>query len=548
MKFNSYFLWLAFMALACVSCDPENVIGDSKNVDTDTLDYVWDTTKVVSIALNSNAITTSDAKKVTVQGSVATIVSKGTYKLSGTLNNGQIIVNANGIVRLILNNATIKNSSTSPVFIRDADKAIIILPANTDNTISDGSSYIITADSLNAAIYSKDYLAVYGEGKLSVNASYNTAISSRDELVIQSGNLTINSVGAGLRAKDYLKIHAGTLNVTSGGDALKAENDTLTKGFVEIDGGDITLNSSSDGISATSYLLINAGKFSITSGGGSGATVGEESTKGLKASDITVNGGEFSINSADNSVDGQNNVTIGGGSFTLASSAKALDCDSVITINAGTINITGGEKGISGHHVIFNGGTVNVNTTNDCVKGTLGADLTTSDGSSILVKGGMLFISTVKGDGLDSNGSIDITGGTVVVQGSHNSSDDAVTFKSTFLISGGKLIASGGATLSPQAGSTQKAVYIRFNTAIPAATVLSIRDASGNTVLTYRTAKTAYTVLLSLPALTATTYSVYTGGSVTGTDTNGYFADGVYTPGTLRGSFTISNAITSVTL
>lgn len=548
MKLNSYFLWLMFMALVCVSCDPENVISDTKSVDTDTLDYVWDTTKVVNIALNSNTISTSDAKKVVIQGSVATIVSKGTYKLSGTIDNGQIIVNTDGIVRLILNNATIKNSSTAPVFIKDADKAIIILPANTDNSISDGNSYVVTADSLNAAIYSKDYLAVYGEGKLTVNTSYNTAISSRDELVIQSGNLKINSVGAGLRAKDYLKIHGGTLDITSGGDALKAENDTVTKGYIEINGGDMALNSSSDGISATSYLLVNAGKFTITSGGGSGATVGEESTKGLKASDITVQSGEFSISSADNSIDGQNNVTIGGGSFTLASSAKALDCDSAMTINAGTINITGGEKGISGHHVIFNGGTVNVNTTNDCVKGTLGADLTTSDGSSIQVKGGTLLIGTAKGDGLDSNGSISITGGTVVVQGSHNSSDDAVTYKSTFLTNGGKLIASGGATLSPQAGSTQKAVYIRFNTALPVATVLSIRDASGNAVLTYRTIKTAYTVLLSLPALTATTYSVYTGGSVTGTDTNGYFADGVYTPGTLRGSFTITNAITSVTL
>ncbi len=547
MKLHPWlFLFLIFAGFGFVSCDPENVIPDNKKTDADTLDYVWDTTKVVTISLQSTGIKASDTKKVTVTGNIATINSKGTYELSGTLSQGQIVVNTDGIVRLIFNNVSISNATSSPVFVKNAKRTIIILPENSVNTITDGNAYTVTADSLNATIYSKDYLAIYGEGQLTVNANYNTGISSRDELVVQSGQLQIRSVGAGLRAKDYLKISDGEINITSGGDAIKAENDTVTKGFIEIYGGNFTLNSSSDGVSASDYLLINGGTFNVTTGGGSSVASGTESTKGLKGLNIAINGGEFTVNSSDNGIDGEKNITVDGGVFTLASASKAFDCDSVMGIKNGTVSITYAEKGISAHHVMISGGAVSVNSVNDCIKGTLGADLSTADGSAVAITGGSLLLATAKGDGLDSNGNITISGGTTVIQGSQTSSDDAVTYKSAFIISGGSLVASGGATAVPQAASTQKTVYIRFSTPLAASTVINIQDASGKSIISYKTAKYAYAVLVSLQALAAETYYVYTGGSVAGNEQNGYYNNGIYTPGTLRGSFTISNSITSV--
>ena len=110
------FLWFT-------SCDPENVI-DNENKDTDTLDYVWDETKVIDVKLNNTSIECS-SPNVSINGQNAVITKKGTYKLSGTLENGQIVVNASGIVRLLLNNVNITSQTTSAIYIADAKRAII---------------------------------------------------------------------------------------------------------------------------------------------------------------------------------------------------------------------------------------------------------------------------------------------------------------------------------------------------------------------------------------------------------------------------------------
>lgn len=547
-KFLFYsFLFLTLVNL--VSCDPENVI-DKPIVDSDTLDYVWDSTKVVKISLNTTSIACTN-KNVTISGTTATITAQGSYEISGTLTDGQIIVDADGLVRLIMKNANITNSTTSPIFIDQADKAIIILPEGTTNTIADGANYTVTADSLNAAIFSKDYLAIFGEGKLIVNGSYNSGISCKDELIIQSGNLEVTAVGTGIKGKDYLKIYDGNIVVTSGGDALKSDNDSVTNdlGYVDIEGGTFALTTANDGISATNRVSISGGTFNIVSGGGSAITPGVESTKGVKAKAITISGGTYVINSSDNSIDADNDILINNGTFTLYSADKPLDCDSTIIINNGDINIAKSEKGISAHHVTFNGGKVNVVSKNDCIKATLGTDQTTDDGSSVNIKGGTVLLSTVKGDALDSNGSITVTSGVLAIQGSQTSPDDAISYRSTCLVSGGVLAAVGATSLMPSATSTQNSVSIRFSSIIAPGTIINIQDASGVSLLTYKVTKYAYSFVVSLPALaTSSIYNVYTGGSTTGTSLNGYYSDGVYTAGTKRGSFTVAGTVTSVSM
>ena len=549
MKKTLFYCLLFISLISMVSCDPENVI-DKPVVDSDTLDYVWDSTKVVKITLNQTSIACT-SKDVTINGTTATITAKGSYEISGTLNDGQIIVDADGLVRLILKNANISSSTTSPVFINQADKAIIILPEGTTSTIADGTNYTVTPDSLNAAVFSKDYLAVYGKGKLIVNGNYNSGISSKDELIIQSGILDVTAVGAGIKGKDYLKIYDGDITVNSGGDALKSDNDSLVSslGYVDIENGTFALVSANDGISASNLVNITGGTFNIITGGGSAITPGLESTKGIKARNIAISGGTFIINSSDNSIDADNDIVINSGTFTLYSADKPLDCDSTIVINNGDVNIVKAEKGISGHHITFNGGKVNVVSKNDCIKATLGTDLTTDDGSSVNVKGATVLLSTEKGDALDSNGSITVTSGVLVIQGSQTSPDDAISYRSSCLISGGVVTAAGATSLAPSLASSQNSVSIRFSSILAPGTIINIQDASGNSLLTYKVSKYAYSLVVSAPALTtATTYNVYTGGSTTGSGLNGYYPDGVYTAGTKRGSFTVSGKVTSITM
>ena len=271
----SSFLWFS-------SCDPENVIDD-QGKDTDTLDYVWDETKVIDIKLNSTSIE-CNSTNVSINGQNAVITKKGTYKLSGTLENGQIVVNASGIVRLLLNNVNITSQTTSAIYVADAKRAIIFLPEGTNNTITDGPNYVMTADSINSTIYSRDYMAIAGSGKLTVNANYNSAISSRDELIIESGDIAVNSVGLGIKGKDYLIINGGKFNIKSGGDGLKSDKDsTENEGFIEINNGEFDIISDQDAISAQTELRIKNGTFRITTGGGSNFTSDLISAKGLKS-------------------------------------------------------------------------------------------------------------------------------------------------------------------------------------------------------------------------------------------------------------------------
>ncbi len=536
------FLWFS-------SCDPENVI-DNENKDTDTLDYAWDETKVIDVKLNNTSIECS-SPNVSINGQNAVITKKGTYKLSGTLENGQIVVNASGIVRLLLNNVNITSQTTSAIYIADAKRAIIFLPEGTDNTITDGPNYVMTADSINSTIYSRDYMAIAGNGKLTVNANYNSAISSRDELIIESGDITVKSVGLGIKGKDYLIINGGKFNITSGGDGLKSDKDsTENEGFIEINNGEFDIVSDQDAISAQTELRINNGTFRITTGGGSNFTADLISTKGLKSQDrITIENGGFTLDCADNIIDADNHLTINGGNFVLSSGNKPLDSDSTLTINGGTVQIIKSVKGISSHRIAVNGGLVTVLSRNDCMKASLGAELTTDDGSSISINGGMVTLSSDKGDALDSNGSILISGGAVTVQGSATKPDDAVSYRSTFKINGGSFYAAGATSLLPQTDSEQNSLAVSFSIIQPPGQIFCIQTEAGATVAVFKATRYSYFFMTSIPALqTGQTYHLYTGGTVTGTDMGGYYADGVYTPGTKKTTFTVSQKVTSIKL
>ncbi|MDD3077971.1 MAG: carbohydrate-binding domain-containing protein [Paludibacter sp.] len=548
MKKALFYLAILSTFSVFVSCDPESVINGSD--DTDTLDYVWDTTKVVDITFSGNAITVV-SENVTVDGSVATITAAGTYRLNGTLTDGQVVVNSSGIVRLIMNDVSLSNSTTSPLFVKQAHKTIIILPEGTESIIADGNSYVLTEDSLNAAIYSKDYLAIYGEGTLYVNGNYNVGIHSKDELIIESGVLDVTSVGVGIKGKDYLQVNGGNITVNSGGDGLKSDNDSISAfGYINIVNGTFSITSGGDAISATANINISGGNLSLLSGGGSDAEQGTFSTKGIKSSkNVIISGGVISVDAADNCIDANNDITINSGSLTMSSGNKPVDCDSSFVINNGEIEIAKAVKGISAHYITVNGGQISVYSTNDCVKATRSVDLTVDDGSKIVISGGTVLLYTKKGDALDSNGSIDISGGTVVIQGSATSPDDVISYRSTCVVTGGTITGVGATSLLPQDVSTQNTVLIKFSSVITPSTYVNIQDASGNNIVTLKTKTYAYCIVASLPGINLnTTYNVYTGGTATGADINGYIDNAVYTPGTLKGSFSLVSVSSTVTL
>lgn len=524
-------------------------------------DYTWDSSNVIPITFNGTTVT-SGGSTAAVNGSKVTIAAGGTYSLSGTLNDGQVIVNSSdtAVVKLILNGVNIANSSNAPIFIKASAKTVIILAANTENYLTDASSYIYdnaSDDEPNAALFSKSDLSICGTGSLNVNGKYNDAIASKDGLIIINGNINITSVDDGIRGKDYLIVKGGTITVKSAGDALKSDNDAdSTRGYIYIATGTLNLTASAgDGITAETDVLISDGVITLTTGGGSNYTASSNSTKGVKGLVSTIiDGGTFNINSSDDALHSNKDLVINSGTFTISSGDDGIHADATLHIYSGTINITKCYEGIESAYLLINSGNIHIVSSDDGINGAGGKD-SSSPGSFVTtgnyylyIYGGYIVVNAA-GDGIDVNGSIVMAGGTVIVNGPTNDGNGAIDYDVSFKITGGTLIAAGSAGMAqaPGGASTQYSVLINLRSSLSANTVFHIQASDGTEVLTFKPSKYYQSVAFSSSALTnGKTYDIYYGGSSTGTCTDGLYSGGTYSGGTKYSSFTVSGVSTKV--
>lgn len=206
----------------------EDAISNNSDVHDEENDYTWDESEEQHVTFNTTSIRTN-ASGVSVDGTYITITSVGTYKLTGELENGQVIVNADdALVRIILSDVSISNNSSACINIKDAEKTIIVLEEGSENSLSDAYSYSFDdseEEEPNATIFSKDNLTITGDGQLTLTSNYNDAINSKDGLVIAGGEYIIESVDDGLRGKDYIYIKSGTFTIDADGDCMKSDND-----------------------------------------------------------------------------------------------------------------------------------------------------------------------------------------------------------------------------------------------------------------------------------------------------------------------------------
>ena len=297
MKYKKVVVLLAVATLGIAGCGKGNDTAGTKSTSTETvtlsssghatvstvnltegkyseekLDASWNEKSAVKITLNGDSVTADD-KNVEVDGSKVTITGAGTYVLSGTISDGQIVVDSDDkdSVRLVLNGAEITCSNSSAIWVKAGD-TIITLADGTENTLTDGAEYTTDSedDEPKAAVYAKDDLTFNGSGSLTVNGNYKNGIQCKDALKFVSGTYTITAANNGLVGKDSVSIKDGTYTITSGGDGIKSTNtDETDKGYVIIDGGTFTITAEGDGIQAETLLRVNDGDFTITTGGGS---------------------------------------------------------------------------------------------------------------------------------------------------------------------------------------------------------------------------------------------------------------------------------------
>lgn len=554
------------------ACEKTYVTQEEEVIDEDTTDYVLDTSQVVIVTLNTTSITI-DPVVAKITGSVITISEAGTYRISGTLTDGQIIVNTEDetAVKLIFNGVNISCSNSAPVYIHKARKVIIFLSEGTQNYLSDGSTYILTDGEPGAALFSNAYLAISGEGALNVTANYRDAISSDDELIINSGTISVTAADDGLRGKDYLYIRNGNITVSSKGDGLVSDNSSdPAMGFIEIDTGVFRITTTDgDAISAQTNININNGDFTITTGGGAGTITGGStgpggggssgysgtiSEKGIKAGEtLTIIKGTININSADDALHSGLATTVNDGSLSLATGDDAIHSDGSVTVNGGTINVTKCYEGIEAPAITINGGDLTLASVDDTFNATKGAATEANDGSLLLINGGNILLNASTGDCIDSNGNVTVTGGTVVAHGPASSPEVGADVNGTFKVTGGFVFYtgpnSGNMIETVSSSSTQNCIKATFSTTLAASTLVHIQDASGNNIVTYKTVRNVYYIVICSPDLkTGSSYSLYTGGTTTGTYSTGIYTGGTYSGGTLRKTFTLSALITNVSI
>lgn len=530
----------------------------------------------ITVTMNGSSISADSMEGLTIDGSRVTITAAGVYLLTGSLQDGSICIAAGSKdeIHLIFDQLTVSNSNGAALFSQSG-KLTITLKAGTVNTLSDGAEYTEYSDADNAptaCLFSQDDLTINGTGALVVNAVSLDGITVKDDFKLVSGSVTVTAGDDGIVGRDSLEIYDGTVAITAGGDGLKSSNDEKNeKGYVYVGGGSIVIDAAMDGIQAVSSLLIADGELAITAGGGSGnaaksngmsfswgSSVTEsssESTKGLKADcNLVISGGNIVIDSADDAIHSNLTVAISGGSLSLAAGDDGIHADTSVTVTDGEINITKSYEGIEAATINMDGGTIRLVSEDDGINATEGSGTTSvswgmgggmSSGNALLnITGGYLYINAA-GDGLDSNGSVVMSGGICIIDGPTNSGNGSLDYDSTFTQTGGVLIAVGAAGMA-QTISTggQCFVSMTYRSTQSAGSVIRLTDSEGNNIVTYTPSKSYSNVIISAPELiNGESYVLSIGGSISGNETDGLYEDNaVYTAGTTIAEFTITDS------
>lgn len=227
--------------------------------------------KSAKIQLNKDSATSS-SDAVQISGSTVTITDEGTYILSGTLEDGMVIVNTDKSdkVQLVLDNVAIHSETCAPIYILQSDKVFITMAEGSENTLENGGTFTaIDENNIDAVIFSKEDLTLNGSGTLTITSPAGHGVVSKDSLKITGGSYDVNCASHAISGKDDVCITSAEFTIVSGKDGIHAENtDDESLGYVYIQSGDMKISAEGDGISASSSLLIEDGSFDITAGGG----------------------------------------------------------------------------------------------------------------------------------------------------------------------------------------------------------------------------------------------------------------------------------------
>lgn len=421
--------------------------------------------EAVKITLNKTTATVSGSG-AKADGSTITITEEGVYIVSGTLEDGQIIVDASDSdkVQIVLDGVHINCETNAAIYVREADKVFITLAENSSNTLGGGNEYTqIDDNTVDGVIFSKSDLVCNGTGSLTIEADYKHGIVSKDGLVITGGTYKITAADNGITAKDQLKILDGSFDIDAANSVVKAKNtDDTELGNIYIAGGVFTVKAEQDGFHATGSIVVDDGTITVNSGDDgsiSGAADGKEPPQ---MPPDTENGSDMQPSQ---DFDPENAPSGGNAPQNFDPGNAPSDGDAPQMMQGGP-----GGGGNSELYIKITGGTL-----------TVSAD----------------------GDGLDSNGGLLVTGGTTIVYRPTSDGDSALDYDGSAIVSGGILAAIGSAGMveSFDEDSTQPVITYYCTETQSADTTITLTDSDGSALFTVTPEKAYASIVLTCPEM-----------------------------------------------
>lgn len=435
----------------------------------------------VYVTLSDDGIT-GETDGVVIDGQTVTITEEGTYVFSGTLSEGQIVVDADDAkVQIVLDNVDITCAKNAVVYVKSADKVFVTLAEGSQNTLRNTDEYVAIDDNnIDAVIFSKSDLTLNGTGSLTIESANGHGIVSKDDLKITGGTYDITAAGHALSGKDSVRIADGTFVLTAGKDGIHSENeDNEEKGYIYIADGDFTITSDGDGMDASNIVQIEDGTFDITAGGGAANSLKthESDMPGGPGGGMPQNGekpdvedmpemGEkpdgVNMPEMGEKPDGENMPQMGekpdgenmpqdtttdesgtstkgikadgdmylkGGTYQIDSADDSIHSNANITIADGTYTLATGDDGVHADDaLIVNGGTI---TVTESYEGLEGLTVTINDGTIDI---------TARDDGINAAGEkMELNGGYIHIL----AGGDGVDSNGDLTINGGEIYIDG---------------------------------------------------------------------------------------------------------
>lgn len=561
---------IAICSFLLVACNSGNYKSDRLKKTTAVAPIVYDVSEkesavekaaTVDLSALSNDVNADGA--TVLSNDVTTITSAGSYILTGAYAGITVSVGDGETVHLFLNNATI--SEGAGIAISNTNKKSTLIITACENTENEVAS---KGDDVNA-IHVKGTLKINGTGTIKVSAKKN-GIKVSKGLSIADSTINLTAGNHALSAR-FIETENAEINVLSAGkDALNAECDdktqefTLGEGYVSLKNSKVFASVSGDGIQADTFVYITGGSVDIETAATfvsysaesmatydlseddfryikSGdtykkiddvATKGAryamiQSAKGIKCGEIkyeidgteyavtknsnyfiVIDGARVKINSSDDAIHtNSGNVLIKGGTLDLTTLDDGIHADELVKIDGGEITVNGCYEGIEGAYVEIGGGTIYITASDDGINA---ASDDESVNEHIIISGGTITVDA-SGDGLDSNGTIYVSGGTLIVYGPATGADTGLDADGGILIDGGNVfVASSKEMLEIPASNSKSNVLVYGVNTVQAGSEIILTNADGGEMVRITLKKQAQAIILSTPELaTNGTYSLY---------------------------------------